>query len=77
MPLAGWEIFYFRGDAWTNPLSAAGGTATGTGSGTTGTTTTPSLPDGVRLVLQLPAGGVVAGRLQRDWVRPALTRARS
>lgn len=73
MPLAGWELFYFRGDAWTNPLSAAGGTTSGTGT----TTTTPSLPDGVRLVLQLPAGGVVAGRLQRDWVRPALTRTRS
>jgi general secretion pathway protein J len=74
MPLAGWELFYFRGDAWTNPLSAAGSASTGT---TSTSTNTPSLPDGVRLVLQLPAGGVVAGRLQRDWVRPALTRSRS
>ena len=31
VPLADWQIFYFRGDAWTNPLSAdtAQGTPTG------------------------------------------------
>ncbi len=27
LPLAQWQIFYFRGDAWTNPLSAVGNTA--------------------------------------------------
>jgi general secretion pathway protein J len=26
----------------------------------------------VRLVLQLPPGGALAGRLQRDWVRPTV-----
>jgi general secretion pathway protein J len=36
-----------------------------------------NLPDGVRLVLQLPPGATLAGRLQRDWVRPTLTRRRS
>ncbi len=27
LPMAQWQIFYFRGDAWTNPLSAVGNTA--------------------------------------------------
>ena len=27
VPLAQWQIFYFRNDAWTNPLSAAGSVA--------------------------------------------------
>ncbi|WP_342131960.1 prepilin-type N-terminal cleavage/methylation domain-containing protein [Hydrogenophaga sp. OTU3427] len=70
LPLSGWELFYYRGDAWTNPLSA-----TGTASGDAGTA--PTLPDGVRLVLQLPDNATLPGRLQRDWVRPVVTRRRS
>lgn len=75
-PLADWEIFYFRGDAWTNPLSTDA-----TGASTPPTTmrmlgrsrvSVPILPDGVRLVLQLPAGQAIVGRLQRDWVRPTV-----
>ncbi|MDB5945160.1 MAG: methylation, partial [Ramlibacter sp.] len=30
------------------------------------------LPDGVRLVLTLPAGQAVSGQITRDWVRPTL-----
>jgi general secretion pathway protein J len=66
-PLAHWQVFYFRGDAWTNPLSSDS-TAT-----TTGTITTLSdlaLPDGVRLVLTLPPGEAISGTLTRDWVQP-------
>lgn len=78
MPLLGWELFYYRGDAWTNPLSATGTPNAGT-AGATGTATDGSanLPDGVRLVLQLPPGAAVPGRLQRDWARPLITRRRS
>ena len=67
VPLDEWQIFYFRSDAWTNPLSsdAAGGTPVST-SGS-------SIPDGVRLVLQLPAGQALAGKLTRDWVRPTVS----
>jgi len=72
MPVAGWELFYYRGDAWTNPLSA-----TGTPSAGTATDGSANLPDGVRLVLQLPPGAAVTGRLQRDWARPLITRRRS
>ncbi len=71
VPLDEWQIFYFRSDAWTNPLSsdAAGGTTVSTGSS--------NIPDGVRLVLQLPAGQALAGKLTRDWVRPTVSGGKS
>ncbi|MDM0024849.1 PulJ/GspJ family protein [Variovorax saccharolyticus] len=62
IPLDGWQIAYFRNDAWTPAVSAA---ALGS--------TTSTLPDGVRLVLSLPPGPALAGLLTRDWVRPSLT----
>ena len=60
--LDGWQLFYFRGNAWTNPMSSAG-------------TPTATLPDGVRLVLDLPGGQALAGRITSDWVRPTLSPA--
>ena len=76
VPLEDWHIYYYRDNAWTNPQSS-GVTLTPTGSGTpaaTGTAATTALPDGVRLVLQLPAGRAISGQLVRDWVRPTLGR---
>lgn len=70
VPLETWQIFYFRGDAWTNPLSAD--TAQGTPGTTAGGRSTGVVPDGVRLVLQLPDGRAISGRLVRDWVRPTV-----
>jgi general secretion pathway protein J len=74
-PLLEWQIFFFRGDAWTNPFSSdasgqpqAGRPPAGTPAGVRAGT----LPDGVRLVLQLPPGRAISGRLQRDWVRPTV-----
>ena len=65
-PLADWRIFYYRSDAWTNPLSS--------GASTIGTPAAAAadanLPDGVRLVLTLPAGMAITGTLTRDWIRP-------
>jgi general secretion pathway protein J len=29
-----------------------------------------NLPDGVRLVLVLPPGQAISGKLTRDWIRP-------
>jgi general secretion pathway protein J len=80
-PLEDWQIYYFRGDSWTNPLSS--GDATPAGEGETGvvaglgTPRTSTLPDGVRLILQLPQDRAIGGRLQRDWVRPTLSGGRS
>ena len=99
-PLEDWQIYYYRADAWTNPLSsdagvpafagldgAASGVPATTGTTSTNTTTgavvaataaaargvnVGTLPDGVRLVLVLPPGPGISGRLTRDWVRPTV-----
>ena len=60
VPLDEWQIFYFRGGAWSNPLSSDG--ATGPGS-------KAAIPDGVRLVLTLPPTQAISGVLSVDWVR--------
>ena len=60
-----WQIFYFRNNAWTSPLSSAA-------DGATATPEQAPLPDGVRLILGLAPGQAVSGRLTRDWVRPTL-----
>ena len=52
-PLQDWQVFYYRADAWTNPLSSDASTATGA---TPTATVSAVIPDGVRVVLQLPAG---------------------
>jgi len=80
VPLEDWQVFYYRGDAWTNPLSSdapgvassnpfAAAVAQATG-GVTGGGRAALVPDGVRLVLTLPPGGALAGRITRDWVNP-------
>ena len=67
-PLDNWQIFYYRSDAWTNPLSSDASGAAGAAS--------PGgvavVPDGVRVVLTLPPGQALAGTLVRDWVRPTI-----
>jgi general secretion pathway protein J len=58
MPLSGWQLFYFRDNAWTNPLSSSGvGTAD----------KLLKSPDAVQLLLQLNT----KDKLTLDWVRPA------
>ena len=66
-PLQGWQIFYFRDGAWSNPLSSAG---TSTDAAKTGTSNNVPLPDGVRLILDLPPPHPLSGTLTRDWARP-------
>ncbi len=69
-----WQIYFFRNDAWSNPLSAPGASAN---VAALAGTTDPNLILGVRLVLTLPPGGVVGGTLTRDWVRPTQGGGRS
>ena len=78
-PLAQWQIFYFRGNSWTNPLSSdnASAPAAPIRGAPQAVDTDLALPDGVRLVLTLPAGEAIQGILTRDWVRPALAGAKS
>lgn len=64
LPLADWQVFYFRGDAWSNPMSSSGtppGDLDAVGA---------LIPDGVRLQLDLPPGTGMAGQITRDWVSP-------
>ena len=89
-----WQISYFRGNTWTNPLSSAGvnaganasaNTSANNNSGpVTGTTTSNSPPDAVRLVLDLsnksrPTASAQAlkGRLSLDWIRPNFSNNKS
>lgn len=72
-----WQVFYFRGGAWTNPMSSdatsvrlPGETARGIAAVAA---TASTLPDGVRLILTLPPGQAISGKLTRDWSRPTLT----
>jgi general secretion pathway protein J len=82
-PLQDWQIFFFRGDSWTNPLSsgdtaqAPGEDQAGAGAGGAPLPRTALLPDGVRLILLLPQDRAIGGRLLRDWVRPTVSGARS
>jgi general secretion pathway protein J len=56
--LTDWNIYYYRNDAWSNPMSSA--------------EATNAAPDGVRLVLTLPQGAALAGSITRDWIRPTV-----
>lgn len=58
-PLDAWQLTYFRGNAWTNPLSSSANT-----------TSQSVLPDAIRLHIDLPANTGVRGRITLDWVRP-------
>ncbi len=65
-PVADWQLFYHRGGAWSHPLSAEGTNEAQESAASA------ALPDGVRLLLTLPATGSPTGQLVRDWVRPTL-----
>lgn len=73
-PLQEWQIFFFRGNAWTNPQSSAGGDDAPTPNPLAAREARPSsvVPDGVRLILQVPPGHALSGTLTRDWARPTL-----
>lgn len=90
-PLQEWRVFYFRADAWTNPLSSDNAApppppppALGLPPGPTpgnpvgaGAGPVQALPDGIRIVLTLPQGQPLTGTLTKDWIRPTLGGAKS
>jgi general secretion pathway protein J len=69
IPLDAWQLTYFRGNAWTNPLSSAGNTDTSSNANSA-PTAQGALPDAIRLQIDLPATTGVRGRITLDWVRP-------
>ncbi len=74
--LAQWQIFFYRGGAWANPLSSTGAPLQGAAGALLGVAAPAgvdvSVPDGVRLVMTLPPGQALSGVITRDWVRPTL-----
>lgn len=85
VPLKAWRIYYFRGGAWSHPLSQGDTQALAAApQGAEGglrdprmTTQRQVLPDGVRLVLEFPQGQGPAGPIVRDWVSPRVLARRS
>lgn len=64
LPVDGWSLGYFRDGTW----------------GAAAPTSPPGqerpVPDGLRLVLQLPPGAGLSGTVTRDWARPTYAVAR-
>jgi general secretion pathway protein J len=63
VPMVDWQIFYYRGDAWTNPGSSSEASAVN--------------PDGVRLQLTLPQDSPLSGKISRDWMRSTASGTKS
>ena len=63
LPLDDWQLFYYRGGAWSNPQSSSGAAPGDTAA---------AVPDGVRLQITISAGQALAGQVTRDWVNPLL-----
>lgn len=77
-PLEEWQIFFFRGNAWSNPMSSAGQQPAGSPAVPAPQTVSQAvIPDGIRLVLLLPASQAISGKLTVDWVSPILSRDKS
>lgn len=80
MPLAGWQLFFYRDGAWANGLSSGASTSApdtatpgpGTPPVTHANTNTTTLPEGVRLQLTLPEGSAPSGQITLDWVNPTV-----
>ena len=73
-----WQIRFFRGNAWTNPLSSAGVNASanntsGAVASQTATGASSTAPDAIRLEINLsptPSRQAQHGRITLDWIRP-------
>ena len=70
IPTETWQLLYYRGNAWTHPLSAEGNSSSGNQNAAT-------LPDAIRLFIDLPASSGVSGRITLDWVRPNFSNTKS
>lgn len=68
-----WQLYYYRDNSWTNPLSSAGSNA----SNLNPNASTSDVPDAIRLVLTLDDAETTGRQLTLDWVTPTLTRLRS
>lgn len=72
LPLDAWQLTYFRGNAWTHPLSSDGNTV-----GSARSSLPTAMPDAIRLQIDLPARTGMRGQLTLDWVRPHFSNIKS
>jgi general secretion pathway protein J len=68
MPLAGWQLYYYRGGAWANAQSANTGASLPQAPGGLSSTAAST---GLRLQLRCPVRAL-AGVVTRDWANPLL-----
>jgi general secretion pathway protein J len=77
MPLGSWQLAYHAGGEWV-----ASNTLVGSGGGRRAPQANAVVanlndtPEGLRLLLELPSGGPLQGRLSIDWFNPASVLAR-
>lgn len=71
-PMTQWQIYFYRDNSWSHPLSSHVGASAPAAATQAAPAPGSAIPDGVRLVLSLPAGPSVVGDVTRDWVRPTL-----
>ena len=87
-----WQLFYYRDNAWSNPLSSAGALSGKANSAVATPSVTPNhqeaaftatantrVPDGLRIVIQLSAevSATAVNTLTLEWVNPAYNPSRS
>ena len=58
--IGGWQLQYFRNNAWSNPLS----------SGAESAAVAHRLPLAIRLMIELTPGQAISGPLTLDWLQP-------
>ena len=73
LPMSDWQVFYFRGNAWSSALSSEGNAAGSQAGGAADI----APPEGVRIHLTLPATHPLSGVLTLDWNRPTLSGGKS
>ncbi|KQU67049.1 MULTISPECIES: prepilin-type N-terminal cleavage/methylation domain-containing protein [unclassified Rhizobacter] len=64
--LSDWQVYYYRGNAWTNAQSSADPTQPNNGQPNPPSGITTPLPQGVRLVLSFGEGSGFSGNVTRD-----------
>lgn len=80
IPITQWEIFYYRGGSWVNPQSNQQNQIldddSSPGSLNINSTSASSLPDSIRLRVQIASSEAINGWLTVDWLNPLASGAR-
>ena len=64
--LSSWQLYFYRGNAWSNAQSSADVDGPGSAAGAASAPAGQGLPSGIRLVLEFADSGAYTGKLTRD-----------